>query len=157
MLYTGDEQHTEEMLSMADIYWNGDNSVLDLKVKVLYGDDQNSIISQYVKFTKVYKDQVKKLGRSKEAVLETIRTCKEQDVLKEYLEEHEAEVIDIMMTLYDRDTIMEMHDSSLKREAVFAKLVSLVKKGLLTVDVAAEEANMTPQEFMAEAEQLQIT
>ena len=62
-----------------------------------------------------------------------------------------------MMTLYDRDTIMEMHDSSLKREAVFAKLVSLVKKGLLTVDVAAKEANMTPQEFMAEAEQLQMT
>lgn len=48
MLYTGDAKHTEEELSLADVYWNGDNSTLELKVKVLYGDDQHSILSQYV-------------------------------------------------------------------------------------------------------------
>ena len=49
MLYTGDAKHTEEELSLADVYWNGDNSTLDLKVKVLYGDDQHTLLSPYGK------------------------------------------------------------------------------------------------------------
>ena len=49
---------------------------IEVKVKVVYGGKENDIISQYVDFTKVYNEQVKLHGRSREAVTETIRTVR---------------------------------------------------------------------------------
>ena len=41
--------------------------------------------------------------------METIRICKDKNVLKEYLESQEREVVDIMMTLYDEEEIMRSY------------------------------------------------
>ena len=131
MLYTGDRKHNEEYLSLADIYWNGDNSVLDLKVKILYGDDKDSILWQYVTFTKIYKEMVQQMGKTRETVLKTIQTCKDRNVLRDYLTAHEAEVIDIMMSLYDKDTYMKLYEYRKEKEGenklgkLIAKLFSL--------------------------------
>ena len=131
MLYTGDAEHTEEEMSLADVYWNGDNSTLDLKVKVLYGDDQHTILSQYVQFTQIYKQKTRELGRNKEAVLATLKECKEKDILKNYFEKHEAEVIGIMMALYDKDSYMKLFEKRKEKEGeerfarLIAKLISL--------------------------------
>jgi hypothetical protein len=37
--------------------------------------------------------------------LETIRICKDKNILKEYLESRESEVITIMMSLYDEEVM----------------------------------------------------
>lgn len=63
---------------------------------------EGDIINQYVIFTKVCNEQVKLYGRTKKALLETIRICKDRNVLKEYLESREKEVMGIMMVLYVR-------------------------------------------------------
>ncbi|MBQ8947673.1 MAG: hypothetical protein IJ058_12830 [Lachnospiraceae bacterium] len=47
---------------------------------------------------------------------ETIRICKDEKVLEEYLERQREEVIDIMTTLFDQETIMKNHDSTVRRE-----------------------------------------
>lgn len=66
-----------------------------------YGEQgKKDIISQYVDFTKVYHEQVKQYGRRREAVLETIRVRKNQDVLRECLAEREKEYH--MMALFDQ-------------------------------------------------------
>ena len=44
---------------------------------------------------------------TKQSVTETIRICKSRNVLKEYLENKEQEVVDIMMTLFDDQQIMQ--------------------------------------------------
>lgn len=41
--------------------------------------------------------------------METIRTCKDRNVLKEYLESKEQEVVDIMMTLFDDEQILKAY------------------------------------------------
>ena len=46
-------------------------------------------------------EQLKLYGKTREAVIETIRICKDRDVLRTYLQERENEVIDIMMALFD--------------------------------------------------------
>ena len=56
-----------------------------VRAKVLYGGEGNDIISQYVSFSKVYTEQVKRHGYSRKAVQETIRVCRDRDVLAEYL------------------------------------------------------------------------
>ena len=50
--------------------------------------------------------------RSKKALSEAIRICKDRNVLKEYLENRETEVVDIMITLYDEQEIMERYVES---------------------------------------------
>ena len=52
-------------------------------------------------FTKVYNEQGKIHGRTEQGVRETIRICKDKNVLKEYLESREKEVIDMMVALFD--------------------------------------------------------
>ena len=49
-------------------------------MKMLYSDGDGDIISQYVAFTKIYQKQARLLGKTKKAVRETIRICKDKDV-----------------------------------------------------------------------------
>ena len=51
------------------------------------------------------------------AILEAIRICKDKNVLKEYLESKEKEVVDIMMVLYDEQEVMRSYVESEVHEA----------------------------------------
>ncbi len=50
-------------------------------------------------------------------MLETIRICKDRNVLKEYLESREKEVMDIMMTLFDNEYILKTYVENEKKAA----------------------------------------
>ena len=104
-----------------------------------------------LKFTRIYKAKSRELGASKDAVLATLRECKEKDILKDYILKHEAEVIGIMMALYDKDTYMELHDIRKEKEGGIKMLAKLVKKGRLTIDEAVEESGMNRKDFCEEA------
>ncbi len=79
------------LLSVKITHFDGSAIELDAKVKVLYGSDGGDIVSQYVAFTKVYDEQRKLHGRTRKTVTETIRICKDKNVLREYLSEREKE------------------------------------------------------------------
>ena len=85
------------------------------------------ILSQYVAFTKVYNEQVKRYGRSREAVTETIRICKDRDLLREFLESREKEVVSVMMTLFDEERIMCTHIVSEKKETARKAAENMLK------------------------------
>ena len=80
-----------------------------MNVKIFCGNNGKDIISQYVEFTNVYTEQVKIYGRTQKAVMETIRICRNRNILKEYLESREKEVIDIMMALFDQQKALEQY------------------------------------------------
>ncbi len=46
---------------------------------------------------------------TEQAIKETIKICKDRNVLKEYLEHRETEVVMIMMSLFDDERIMSRH------------------------------------------------
>ena len=75
------------------------------------------IINQYVTFTKIFDEQVKKYGLTVQAVREVIRMCKDRDVLKQYLSGRESEVVDLMLTLFSQEEIWDMHIKSEKKKA----------------------------------------
>ena len=118
VVYTGDRKEHPEWIDLSEEFFAGQDSFINVKVKVLYGDEKHDIISQYVTFTKVYNEQVKLLGRTKEAVLETIRICKQQDVLAEYLTDREKEVVNIMITLFDQEYALKQYGKELKEEGI---------------------------------------
>lgn len=116
-------------------------------MKMLNGDGDGDIISQYVAFTKIYQKQARLLGKTKKAVRETIRICKDKDVLREYLAAHEKEVVSIMMALFDQEKAVEQFGYEKKqegREEGYNELLrNLVKAGDLSPEKAAQYAEMT--------------
>ncbi len=75
---------------------------------------------------------------TQKAVLETIRICKYRNVLKEYLENKEQEVVDIMMSLFDEEQIMKSFIKSERYEAAQAKVkekaILMLQKGKISID-----------------------
>ncbi len=117
VIFTGNRKTKPEYLSLSKEFFGGDDSVLDVKVKMIYDGKEGDIINQYVAFTRIYNEQVKLHGRTREAVLETIRICKDQNVLREYLSGREKEVVDIMMTLFNEEYILKTYVESREKEA----------------------------------------
>ncbi len=117
VVYTGDRESCPEIISLNETFWDGEKDfTIDVRVKVILDGKDGDIINQYVVFTRILAEQVKIYGRGRKALEETIRICKERNVLKEYLESREKEIEDIMITLFDHETIQEMYREGLKEE-----------------------------------------
>ena len=119
VLYTGNASEEEKMdyLSFADLYAKGNNEFIDIRVKVIYGDDGSDVLCQYAEFVRVLHMCFAKFGRTEKAVKEAIRICKDKDVLRQYLTEKEAEVVSVMQMLFDQDYIWDVHVKSEVRQA----------------------------------------
>ena len=78
-------------------------------------------------------------GRSQKAVLETIRICKDRNVLKEYLSSKEKEVVDIMMLLYDEEEIMKSYVESEVHEARYDEKIEIAKRLLKMKKLSYDE------------------
>lgn len=52
------------------------------------------------------------IWQNEKEILETIHICKDRNVLREYLESREKEVVDIMMVLYDQEEAIQMYGES---------------------------------------------
>ena len=118
VVYTGGRKKRQEYISLSEEFFGGRNIGIELKAKVIYGGNgNNDILEQYIKFTKVYNGQVKEHGRTKKAVIETICICKNENLLKEYLESREKEVVGIMMALFDQEEVFDTYVKSERREA----------------------------------------
>ena len=117
VIFTGENSEHPEYMSLSEEFFDGEECFLEVRVKVLYGSGKDDIISQYVTFTKVYDEQRKKYGRTRTAILETIRICKDKNVLTEYLLEREKEVEAIMLAMYDEEEILLDYIRSEKYEA----------------------------------------
>ncbi len=108
--------------------------LVDAEVKVLYQEDENNIIGQYIIFCKVYNEQRKKHGQTKKAITETIRICKDRNVLKEYLENKEQEVVDIMMTLFDDEQVLEAYAEDIKNSGARETAERMIKMGKFSLE-----------------------
>lgn len=158
VIYVGDRKTKPEQISLSKEFFGGEEVCLDLNVKMIYDGNTGDIINQYVTFTKACNEQVKIHGRTRKAIKETIRICKDRDVLKEYLERKEQEVVDMLMELYDQEEVMRSYVQSEKYEAVEEAAKETAKRmledGTLPIDKVAKFANL-PIEVVKEMASLQ--
>ena len=117
VIYTGDRKTRPSEVSLAQEFFEGKDSCIDVKVKMIYDGEDGDIINQYVIFTKVCNEQMALHGRGQKAILEAIRICRDRNVLAEYLGSKEKEVVDIMMVLYDEQEVMRSYVESEVYEA----------------------------------------
>ncbi len=154
MIFTGERpENPPDTISLSKDFFNGEKLAVNVEVKVLYQEDENSIIGQYIIFCKVYNEQRKKYGQTKKAVTETIRICKDRNVLKEYLESKEQEVVDIMMTLFDDDYILEAFAEDIKNSEARETAKRMIKTGKLSLE---EIGDYIPALSMDELKELEI-
>lgn len=133
VIYTGDRKAHPEQISLSEEFFGGKQTAVDVKIKMIYSGREGDIIHQYITFTKVCSEQIKRYGRTRKAILETIRICKDRNVLKEYLESREKEVVDIMMFLYDDEEIMRLYKESIRTEAMQEGLQEGRQEGKLEI------------------------
>ena len=149
VVYTGSKKISDEV-SFSETYFDGDSS-LDLRVKVLRQVEKNTLHGQYIGFSRVYDEQRRLYSNKLECIKETIRICIEEGYLTEFLDQHKQEVTTMLSELFDEQAQREQYDKAIRKESeergVLKTLVSLFKKGLLTLSEASKQADMSEKEF----------
>ena len=134
-------------VSLSKEFFDGEDIAVDVKVKVICESDTDNIINQYIVFCKVYNEQMKLYGRTRKTVTETIRICKDKNVLKEYLLDREKEVVSIMMSLFDKEEVMRSYIKSERYEAEQDKAkrtaLHLLKLGKMSLEDIAEATELS--------------
>ena len=139
VIFTGEKpKNPPDTISLSKDFFDGEKIAVDTEVKVLYQEDEGNIIGQYIIFCKVYNEQRKKYGQTKKVVMETICICKNRNVLKEYLESKEQEVVDIMMTLFDDEQVLEAYAEDIKNSEARKTAEKLIRKGRMSLDEIAD-------------------
>ena len=150
VIYVGDRKTKPKEISLSEEFFEGKDICIDVRVKMIYDGKNGDIINQYVVFTRVCNEQVAIHGRTREAVQEAIRICKERNVLKEYLSSREKEVVDMLMELYDEQEVLRSYVESEKYEAENATKIAtarrLLKMGKLSIAEIAEGSGLTVEE-----------
>ncbi len=148
VVYVGNQKNIPDTISLSKEFFGGaDDVAIDVKVKVICENDTDSIINQYIIFSKVYDEQRTKYGRTKKAITETIRICKDRNVLREYLEDREKEVVSIMMSLYDEEEVMRSYIKSERYEAEQNKAkktaIRMIKAGKMSLEDIADYTELS--------------
>ncbi|MCD7778092.1 MAG: hypothetical protein LUH47_06285 [Clostridiales bacterium] len=117
VIFTRNTRDDRDVIKLSEEFFGGQQTAIEVKVNVITDKNSKGIVEQYIIFTKVLDEQVKKFGSARKAVEETIRICKDKDILREFLEEHEKEVVDIMISLYNQEEIYDMFLYDIKKES----------------------------------------
>ena len=134
VIFTGNKGRKPDRISLSKEFFEGADIDIEVKAKVIYESDTDDIINQYIIFCKVFNEQTKQHGMTQKAVTETIRICKNRNVLKEYLLDREKEVVTIMMSLFDEEQIMRSFIKSEKYDLAKEKAILMLRDGKITID-----------------------
>ena len=156
VIFTGERKTRPSEISLSQEFFDGKECGIDVRVKMIYDGKEGDIINQYVLFTKICNEQMKEHGRTRKAVMEAIRICKDRDVLREYLSNRESEVVSIMMVLYDEEEIMRSYVESERHDEKIETAKRLLQMQKLANDDIAAGSGLTIEEVEKLADELQL-
>ena len=133
VIFTGDKGRKPDTISLSQEFFEGADIDIEIKAKVIYESDKDNIINEYIVFCKVFNEQIKEHGMTKQAVTETIRICKDRNILKQYLSSKEVEVVTIMMSLFDDEQIMRTYTKDIEKETARKKAKLMLSNGRITI------------------------
>ena len=137
VIFTGNRGRKPDRLLLSEEFFKGVDIDIEVKAKVIYESDTDDIINQYIIFCKVFNEQTKQYGMTQKAVTETIRICKDRNVLREYLLDREKEVVTIMMSLFDEEQIMKSFIRSERHDADRETAERMIKDGEMSLEKIA--------------------
>ena len=84
--------------------------------------------------------KIKSHRKTKLAIEETIRLCRDENVLAKYLAEREGEVEDIMMTLFSQEEVNERYGYECRKEGREENMLSSIHNLMDTMNFTVEKA-----------------
>ncbi len=138
IIFTGNKGRKPDKISLSKEFFKGADIDIEVKATVIYESNTDDIINQYIIFCKVFNEQTKEHGMTRKAVTETIRICKDRNVLREYLAKREKEVVTIMMSLFDEEQILKSFIRSERHDADRETAERLIKKGKMSLEDIAD-------------------
>ena len=150
----------EEEIKLSDMYEIPvDNPQLELKVQVININKDVDILSKcetlrgYMTFVNKtrYKTQVERKD-VKQAVLEAIDECTEENILVDFFEKHREEVVEVSIYDYDEEKVRKtLADEAREEGEILTKITMIIKKvkkfkSLPTIasELEDEEADIKP-------------
>ncbi len=152
VIFTGDKGRKPDRISLSKEFFEGADIDIEVKAKVIYESDTDDIINQYIIFCKVFNEQTGRHGMTRKAVTETIRICKDRNVLREYLAQREKEVVTIMMSLFDEEQIMKSFIRSERHDADRETAERMIKDGEMSLEKIARYIPSLSMEELKEIE-----
>lgn len=161
VIYTGAKGNHPDELSLQELFFPGQDCCINVIAKMIYLSDNNDIINQYINFCSVLNQQIAAYGPTMTAIKNTIRICRDRNLLKEYLESRALEVESIMMTLFNQEEVMDiyLYNYGEKKKAEGEALgeakgkintaKSMIKAGLTTLAAVKSSGLYTEQELAA--------
>ncbi len=137
VIFTGNKGRKPDRISLSKEFFEGADIDIEVKAKVIYESNEDDIINQYIIFCKVFNEQTKMHGMTRKAVTETIRICKDRNVLRDYLLKKEKEVVTIMMSLFDEEQIMRSFIKSERHDEARETAERMIKMGKLSIEEIA--------------------
>ena len=134
VIFTGNKGRKPDIISLSEEFFDSADIDIEIKAKVLYESDTDDIINQYIIFCKVFDEQTKQHGMTQKAVMETLRICKDRNVLREYLLDREKEVVTIMMSLFDEEQIMKSFIKSERADEARENARIMLKNGRISAE-----------------------
>lgn len=151
VIYTGDRQDKPDHISLSESFFDGQNYGIDITAHVIYDSIVGDILYQFITFSKVFDQQRKNhLNDPKKAIQETIRICRQNDILKTYLAEEEVALI--MIEIMDQKKALEF---ALKEERAEGKaetvsnVVRTMKEEGFPLEVIARIVKLSEEEVLA--------
>ena len=152
IIYTGNKGRKPETISLSQEFFDGADIDIEIKARVIYESDTEDIINQYIIFCKVFDEQRKLYGMTEQTVKETIRICKDRNILKQYLISKEVEVVTIMMSLFDDEQIMRTYTKDIEKETERKSAERMIKDGELSLEKIARYVPALSMEELKEIE-----
>lgn len=152
VIYAGNKGRKPDIISLSQEFFARADIDLEIKAKVIYESDKDNIINEYIVFCKVFNEQIKKHGMTKQAITETIRICKDRNILKQYLSSKEVEVVTIMMSLFDDEQIMRTYAKDIEKETERKLAERMIKDGELSLEKIARYIPALSMEELKEIE-----
>lgn len=106
---------------------------INATVQMIYRNQDNNIISQYVRFAQIGREVVSEMGNTMEARDEILRRCREEHILKKYLQSERIEVMEAMglfMSQEEADFFNEIHQRKMREQAIAEGHAEGLAKGL---------------------------
>ncbi len=125
----------------------------------LFSDPENL----YIRFCKIFDEQRTTYPNDTfKAINETIRICTDNEILKEYLQKRESEVIDIMMSLFSQEYATKMMileerqdaEAKAKAEKAAETALKLLPMNLLSINEIAAVTDLPIEKIKELADSL---
>ena len=145
VIYTGKLKNRPGSISLRQEFFGTDDCCVDIEAKVICDSKAGDILNQFITFSKVF-DAQRRLypGDPAQAVRETIRICREKDVLAAYLKKEEAAAV--MFTIADQKQALDL---ALKEEKAEARAEGLAEGEIVgTIRFCHDELNLTPSQIV---------